>query len=98
MVAKVEAYVLAKESLQLISENLSYRKQKVKIGSACSDWANIIGGIPQGSYLDFYFPIFLLMTFFLSLKSLAFVISQMITLYFPMAALFPKLCIILNMV
>ena len=51
MVAKVEAYGLAKESLQLISDYLSYRKQKMKIGSACSDWANIICGIPHGSIL-----------------------------------------------
>ena len=34
MVAKLEAYGLAKESLQLISNYLSYRKQRAKIGSA----------------------------------------------------------------
>ena len=45
MVAKPEAYDLAKESLQLKSDYLSYRK----IGSAYSDWANIIRRIPQGS-------------------------------------------------
>ena len=44
-VAKPEAYDLAKESLQLKSDYLSYRK----IGSAYSDWANIIRRIPQGS-------------------------------------------------
>ena len=51
MVAKLEAYSLAIESLQLISDYLSYRKQRTKIGSAYSDWANIIRGIPQGSIL-----------------------------------------------
>ena len=51
MVAKLEAYDLAKESLQLISDYLSYRKQRTKIGSAYSDWANVIRGIPQGSIL-----------------------------------------------
>ena len=51
MVAKLEAYDLAKESLQLISDFLSYRKQKTKIGSAYSDWANVIRVIPQGSIL-----------------------------------------------
>ena len=51
MVAKLEAYGLAKESLQLISDYLSYRKQRTKIGSAYSDWANVIHGIPQGSIL-----------------------------------------------
>ena len=51
MVAKLEAYGLAKESLQLISDYLSYRKQRTKIDSACCDWANVIRGIPQGSIL-----------------------------------------------
>ena len=51
MVAKLEAYGLSKESLQLISDYLSYRKQRTKIGSAYSDWANVIRGIPQGSIL-----------------------------------------------
>ena len=51
MVAKLEAYGLAKESLQLISDYLSYRKQRTKTGSTYSDWANVIPGIPQGSIL-----------------------------------------------
>ena len=51
MVAKLEAYGLAKESLQLISDYLSYRKQSTKVGSAYSDWASVICGIPQGSIL-----------------------------------------------
>ena len=51
MFDKVGACRLAKESLQLISDYLSYRKQRMKIGSACSDWANIIRGIPQGFIL-----------------------------------------------
>ena len=37
MVAKLEVYGLAKENLHLISDYLSYRKQRTKIGSACSD-------------------------------------------------------------
>ena len=51
MVAKLEAYGISKESLQLISDYLSYRKQRTKIGSAYSDWANDIRRIPQGSIL-----------------------------------------------
>ena len=51
MVAKLEAYGISKESLQLISDYLSYRKQRTNIGSANSDWANVIRGIPQGSIL-----------------------------------------------
>ena len=46
-VAELEAYGLAKESLQLIS----YRKKRAKTVSAYSDWANVICGIPQGSML-----------------------------------------------
>ena len=51
MIAKIEAYGISKEGLQLISDYLSYRKQRTKIGSAYSDWANVIRGIPQGSIL-----------------------------------------------
>ena len=40
--SKLEAYGLAKENLQLISDFLSYCKQRTKIISAYSDWANII--------------------------------------------------------
>ena len=49
--AKLEAYGLTKESLQLISDYLSYHKQRTKIGSAYSVWANVICGITQGSIL-----------------------------------------------
>ena len=51
MAAKLEAYCHAKESLQLISDYLSYRKQRTKIGSAYKDWANAISRIPQSSIL-----------------------------------------------
>ena len=42
MLAKLEDYGLANESL-----HLSYRKQKTKIGSEYSDWVNVICGISQ---------------------------------------------------
>ena len=51
MIAKLEAYGISKERLQLISDYPSYSKQRTKIGSAYSDWANVIRGIPQGSIL-----------------------------------------------
>ena len=86
MVAKLEAYGLAKESLQLISDYLSYRKQRTKIGSAQSDWTDVIRVIPQVSYWSFTFQYFYFMTFFLSLKHQTFVISRMIALCIPMAA------------
>ena len=51
MVSKLEVYGVAKESLQLISDYLSYRKQRTKISSAYNDWANVIRRFPQGSIL-----------------------------------------------
>ena len=89
MVAKLEAYDLAKESLQLISDYLSYRKQRTKTGSAYSHWANIIRGIPQDSILGFLLFNIFMNGIFLSLKSQTFVILQMIKLCIPMAAIFP---------
>ena len=70
MVAKLEAYGISKESLQLISDYLSYRKQRTKIDSAYSDWANAIRGIPQGSKLGpLLFNIFINDTFLVVEKS-----------------------------
>ena len=51
MVAKLEASSLGKKSFQLISDYLRYRKQRTKISSAYSDWANVIRRIPQDSIL-----------------------------------------------
>ena len=51
IVAKLKTYGFTKESLQLISDYLSYSKQRTKIGSAYSDWVSVIHGIPQGSML-----------------------------------------------
>ena len=60
IVPKLEAYDLAKESLQLISDYLSFRKQSRKIGSAYSDWASVIRGTPEGSTLrSLFFNIFI---------------------------------------
>ena len=60
MVAKLEAYGISKESLQLISDYLSYSKQMTKIGSVYGDWANVIRGNPQGSILGpLFFNIFI---------------------------------------
>ena len=66
MVAKLEAYALAKESLQLISDHLSCCKQRTKIGSPYSDWTNSLAEFLEALYWDLYFSIFLLITFFLS--------------------------------
>ena len=64
MVAK--AYDLAKKSLQLINDYLSYREQRTKISSAYSDWANIFAEFLRALYWNGpIFSIFLLITFFL---------------------------------
>ena len=50
LVAKLEAYGVGKAALNLISNYLSHRKQRTKIGSSYSDWYEIIR-VPQGSIL-----------------------------------------------
>ena len=70
MAAKLEAYGLVKESLQLINDYLSYRKQKTNIGFAHNDWANVICAIPQGSILGpILFNIFINVIFLVVEKS-----------------------------
>ena len=70
MAAKLEAYRLPKESLQLISDYLSYCKQRTKVDSAYSDWANVIHRIPQGSILaPLLFNIFINVIFLVVGKS-----------------------------
>ena len=51
LIAKVEAYGLDKPSLNLVNDYLRFRKQRGKIGSSYSDWANVTRGIPQRSIL-----------------------------------------------
>ena len=87
---KLEAYDLAKESLQLICDYLSSGRQRAKTGAAYSDWTMSFAEFLKALYWDLCFSIFLLMTFFLSLKSQTFVISQMIPFCIPMTATFPN--------
>ena len=51
LLAKLEAYGIDKAELNLISNYLSHRKQRTKIGSSYSDWYEIVRGVPQGSIL-----------------------------------------------
>ena len=89
IVAKLEAYGLAKESLQLMSDYLSYHKQRTETGPVHSHWVNVIRGIPQGSILSPLLFNNLLITFSLLLKSQTFKILQMARLGFPIAATCP---------
>jgi hypothetical protein len=50
-VQKLEAYELSENACALVSNYLSNRKQKVKIGEYHSTWLETIKGVPQGSIL-----------------------------------------------
>ena len=49
LIAKLEAYGIDNDSLNLLLDYLSFRKQRIKVGSAYSKWSKIRRGIPQGS-------------------------------------------------
>ena len=49
--AKFKAYGFHNISLKLFHSHFSNWKQRVKIGSAMSEWIDILTGIPQGSIL-----------------------------------------------
>ena len=51
LIAKLNAYGIDSVGLLLISDYLSRRKQRIKIGSSYSSWHDIIRGVPQGSLL-----------------------------------------------
>ena len=51
IIAKFEAYGFDNISLKLFHSYFSNRKQRVKIGSAISEWIDILTGIAQGSIL-----------------------------------------------
>ena len=51
LIAKLQAYGFGDDSLKLISSYLSNRYQRVRIGSALSEWLQLLLGIPQGSIL-----------------------------------------------
>ena len=52
LIAKIEAYNLGRIILNLLLDCLHRRKQRNKIGSAFSDWWEILTGVPQGSILE----------------------------------------------
>ena len=51
LIAKLHAYGLDHGSLSFIHSYLSHRKQRTKVNSSYSDFAEIIFGVPQGSIL-----------------------------------------------
>ena len=51
LIAKLNAYGFSKNSLKLILDYLTGRKQRTKISESYSSWSDIIYGVPQGSIL-----------------------------------------------
>ena len=69
-IVKFETYCLDKPSLNLVNGYLRFRKQKIKIGTSYSDWANVARGIPQRRILEpLLFNIFINDIFLLIEKS-----------------------------
>ena len=75
IIAKFEAYGPSKSSLSLLLDDLTSRKQRVKIDSSYSLWNEIETGVPQGSFL-----MSLLMTFLCLLRKVTYAILLM-TIY-----------------
>ena len=48
LIAKLSAYGVKQESLELVKSYLSERKQRVKINNEYSDWKLLERGVPQG--------------------------------------------------
>ena len=51
LIAKLNSYGVSYHALEFLFDYLSNRKQRCKVGSAYSSWANITSGVPQGSVL-----------------------------------------------
>eukprot|EP00795_Rhopilema_esculentum_P006458 gene6458-11906_t len=51
IIAKLAAYEFGPNSLALISNYLSQRKERIKVGSKFSEWQEVVSGVPQGSVL-----------------------------------------------
>ena len=51
LLVKLQAYGLSVKACALISSYLSGRRQQVRLGPHCSDWCDIIKGVPQGSII-----------------------------------------------
>ena len=50
-IAKLHAYGLKKESVNLLFSYLQNRKQRIRLNNNYSEWIDILFGVPQGSIL-----------------------------------------------
>ena len=78
LLLKIKFYVDSNSALDLIQSYLSNRKQCVKIGNFISGFKTVYKGVPQGSILDQFCSIFLLMIYFILSKTVACTTMQMI--------------------
>ena len=78
---KLEAYGLSEKSINLLNSYLSGRKQCVKVKNMCSSFETVYKGVPQGSILGPILLKFVLMTSFILLILVLYIIMQTITLY-----------------
>ena len=70
VLAKLETYSLGTNSLRFVFDYLSCRKQRTKVGSAYSNWSEVLRGIPHRSILGaLLFNIFINDIFFFVKKS-----------------------------
>ena len=52
LIAKLHAYGIDIDSLNILQDYLSNRKQKTKVDFLYSSWEAILSGVPQGSILE----------------------------------------------
>ena len=80
IIAKLAAHGFDTNSLKLLHNYLSNRKQRVKVNGAYSIRKDIFYGVPKDSILEPYFSIYTYVFCFISKKTLTSQVMQMVTL------------------